>query len=86
MVRRDGSALMDWNFSSKFFFWARVEAANVSDDSDIVMTVGYYRLPDVDGTPKYCRNAVEVPCVSEQRTGLNSIAPRPLINNERMAD
>ena len=24
------------------------------------MTVGYYRLPDVDGTPKYCQNALEV--------------------------
>src|SRR6266567_4422361 len=24
------------------------------------MTVGYYRLPDVDGTPKYCQNASEV--------------------------
>ena len=23
------------------------------------MTVGYYRLPDVDGTPKYCQNALE---------------------------
>ena len=24
------------------------------------MTVGYYRLPDVDGTPKYRQNASEV--------------------------
>jgi hypothetical protein len=24
------------------------------------MTVGYYRLPDVDGTSKYCQNASEV--------------------------
>ena len=24
------------------------------------MTVGYYRLPDVDGTPKYCHNALEI--------------------------
>ena len=24
------------------------------------MTVGYYRLPDVDGTLKYCQNAIEV--------------------------
>ena len=28
--------------------------------TDRVMTVGYYRLPDVDGTPKYCQNALEV--------------------------
>ena len=25
-----------------------------------VMTVGYYRLPNVDGAPKYCQNALEV--------------------------
>jgi len=24
------------------------------------MTVGYYRLPNVDGTPKYCQNASEM--------------------------
>ena len=31
--------------------------ANKGYDGDRVMTVGYYRLPDVDGTPKYCQNA-----------------------------
>ena len=29
-------------------------------DGDRVMTVGYYRLPNVDGTSKYCQDASEV--------------------------
>ena len=47
------------------------------------MTVGYYRLPDVDGTPKYCQNASEVAVGSCTPSGrARSVAKNNPIRND----
>ena len=35
------------------------------------MTAGYYRLPDADGTPKYCQNASEVWRIARKEISLS---------------